>query len=377
MGGGYSMKGLVVWAQSNCRSTMAFYRGLARCFNVPLLVCLRDTSNGVSVTGARVGVGFRADEFKGMEIVLVGDDYLKGCQILSTHGGWHHLFAAYQSSPVYRRLLLKVKAVGGKIAVGSESPCNMSFGWRRMVKDCYLKTLVPIKVKDVICAADFFINYSGNDASMAQAIGWPIEKIIPFGYFPPPLEGAKCIRRTTNRPFHILATGVMTRYRGVDVLVDALVELRRRGIPFSATITQQGELYEMVKRRVKLYDLPVNLTGFIPMNQLIELYQSCTVYVGSGRSEPWGMRLNDALQCGAPLVVSRGMGGVSLIDGYRCGLAFSGAGQLADCLERLALDESFYLHCADNAVKAAASTSPDVKASWVVQEIRNKFSGWE
>ena len=193
--------------------------------------------------------------------------------------------------------------------------------------------------------------------------GWPKEKIVPFGYFPPALEGAHFVERVTNTPFVILATGELSKYRGADVLMDALVLLKKKGVPYKAVITQTGELLPALQRQAKRYDLPVEFAGLIPMSDLIALYEQCTVYVAAGRHEPWGMRLNDALNCGAPLVVSRGMGGVKMVDDYGCGLSFrcNDAMDLTDKLSRLATDRNAYIKVVENVKNAVAKCSPQSK----------------
>ena len=114
------------------------------------------------------------------------------------------------------------------------------------------------------------------------------------------------------------------------------------------------------------------------MKDLIRLYETCSVYVGSGRREPWGMRLNDALQCGAPLVVSRSMGGACLIDHYDCGLCYeeNSPEKLADALQTLAQDQEVYDRVAINAVKAAEEIEPERMAHVLIERIRLGCKGW-
>ena len=369
------MKGLIVWAYSNCRSVMAFYRALAAEWNVPLMVCLLHYEEGQTMLVDRVQVGFRADEFDDVEMICVGNDFAAGLRVLDAHPGWHHLFTSYQESAAFRRLIQVAHARGEAVAIGSEAPCNMETGLRRFLKKIYLRTYLPWKVRKVLPLADFFLNYSGTDFARAEAIGWPRAKIIPFGYFPPPLEGSVCQRRTTNKPFHILSTGVLSRHRGADILVEALILLKARGVAYRATITQKGELFDALCGKIAAHDLPVEMVGFVAMEELIRLYETCSVFVGAGRDEPWGMRLNDALNCGAPLVVNRGMGGAALVDEYACGLTFTTAAELADCLEKLARDEGLYAECAAHAVEAARNISPRVQAKRVVEAIRGL--GWD
>ena len=370
------MKGIIFWACSNCRSTMAFYQALAKQLNVPMVVAIWFTKNGTCAV--RSELGFRSDEFTNLEMIAVGENYRKGLEILDAHPGWHNLFGVYQGASNYQKLIEECKRRGLKAGVICEAPCNMSSGFKRLLKTAYLKWILPRTVKRAVRFADFFVNLSGDATKWVRNNGWTDEKIIPFGYYPPAIEGTKPVLRTTNKPFHILATGKLSKYRGADVLIKALVLLKQWGIPYQATITQNGELMPILKRYVEKYSLPVNLAGFMEIEALNRLYETCSVFVGTGRDEPWGMRLNDVLQCGVPMVVSRGMGGVQLVDYHRCGMTFEREDHvdLANKLRLLALDEAYYKACAENAYAAAEKITPTVMAAKLIDEINSRFPHW-
>lgn len=366
------MNGLVIWAQSNCRSTMALYRELIRELKVPALITLWHYNKCEGDKDIREQVGFSHDEFSDLPIEPVGEDLQKGISVLKSHSKWHQIFCVWQGSPVYRRLIVEAKRFGCSVAVMCESPCNMASGWRRFLKAVYMRFGLPIVAHQVVKSADLFINDSGDDASAAIRIGWKKDRIVPFGYFSPPIPGSMLIHREAKQPFRILATGVMAKYRGADVLVEALRLLKIRGVDYRATITQKGELLNALRSKASEFNLPIDFPGFVEMPDLIRLYETCSVYVGAGREEPWGMRLNDALQCGAPLVVSRGMGGVQLVDRYQCGLDFPAgdAVHLADVLERMATDLGLYRQIADNAMSAAQMIAPAEKAKELIVFIK-------
>lgn len=366
------MKGLVIWSQSNCRSTMALYREIIRELKVPSLITLWHYKKCDDDRDIREQVGFTHDEFSDLPIMPVGEDYVKGISIIGAHPGWHHVFCVWQGSPVYQRLIVEARRRGCPVAVFCESPCNMSSGWKWAAKAIYMKLGLPLMAHRVVCSADFFINCSGDDRTAAHRLGWSDDKIVPFGYFSPPIPESKLIPRPANAPFHILATGILAKYRGADVLVEALRLLKERGVEYRATITQKGELLETLKEKAKTFCLPIEFPGFVEMKELVRLYETCTVYVGAGRCEPWGMRLNDALQCGAPIVVSRGMGGVQLVDRYGCGLSFptGDAVRLADALQQLATDVQLYVRVADRAIEAARRIAPEQKAKELIELLK-------
>ena len=370
------MKGLAIWAQIKCRSVMELYRQMAMALDVPLFFPIwHEKPVGADI---RKEVGFKTDEFADIPSVTVGDDLEKGIKFIEEHKGWRHVFCVYQNASVFRRLIVEAKRRTGKVGVMSEAPCNMSNGVKGVLKECYLRFRLGRRLREVTANADFFVNYSGNDDQYLKTIGWSSNKVIPFGYFPPPLPDSRVCGRDTNRTFTILSSRVMTWHRGVDVLVEALRILTKRGISYHATITQSGPLYDVVKNKASRYGLPIDFPGFVPLERLIELYGSCSVYVGAGRHEPWGMRLNDALNCGAPLIVSRGMGGVKLVDDYGCGAAFTGGSsrQLADELQRMILDKAYYDKVLEKTKEAVAAIRPEFQAKRLVGMIERVVPNW-
>lgn len=363
------MKGLIVWAQSTCRSTMGLYEELSRQLHVPVIIALwHFCENGCDI---RTAVGHDVNEFGNLPFVKVGENWQRGCDLINSHRGYTHLFAVYQCSKTWRQLAIKAKREGEIVIVGSESPCNMSKGVRSFIKEIYMRFILPVRVFSIVRCADKFINYSGDDDKYARIMGWSPNKIVPFGYFPPPLQNSHLRIRTTNKPFTILSTGILSQHRGADVLVEALRLLSLRGVKYKAVITQDGELLCSLKKKAMKYSLPIEFPGFISMKELINKYETCSVFVGSGRHEPWGMRLNDALNCGAPLVVSTGMGGVKMIRDYGCGLEFKSedANALAVALEKLSSDEILYRKCALNVVEAVDKCSPAKKARSLLASI--------
>lgn len=375
------MRGLVIWSQSNCRSTMALYRELIRLLKVPSIITLWHFSEKDGGPDLREKVGFCHSEFDDLKMMPVGEDYEKGLCVLDQHPDWHHLFCVYQPSPVYRKLIVEVKRRGGNVGVMCESPCNMESGWRKPLKAMYIRFFLPIILRKVVSAADFFVNYSGDETRTAEIIGWPKKKIIPFGYFSPPIKDSKCKKRhreLVEKPLFILTTGILSKYRGADVLVEALKILKERGVSYRAVITQKGELWECLKKKSKAWGLGVEFPGFVEMPSLIKMYEDCDVYVGTGRSEPWGMRLNDVLQCGAPLLVSRGMGGVQMVDRYECGASFASgdSNRLAELLEKMATDAVYYNKVAANALSAAEECNPKVKAKELLGLITTRRGEW-
>lgn len=369
------MEGLIIWAHSYCRSTLGFFRGLGVAFDVPLKLCIWKMNAKL-----RTKVGFKEDEFSDMDITFVGDDYLLAHSILEEYKHYHHIFGAYQSVPIYQRLILDAKSFGCHVGIASEAPCNMTAGVKRYLKHIYVRYVLPHKVKNQIDAADFIINLSGDDSKPLESIGWQQSEIIPCGYYSPRIENTRVVERNSDnwKNFTILLTGLHQWHRSPVLLIKALEVLKGQGLVPKCYITQEGPLLDKMKKMVKESSLDVEFLGFVEMSELIKLYETCSVYVGTGNYEPWGMRLNDVLQCGAPLIVNKGMGGYKLVQDFGCGLIFEKNDYrgLADAISKLMTDEQLYLTCAEKAIQSVMHISPESKAKEIAAVIKENYKGW-
>lgn len=366
------LKGIVIWGWSRCRSVMGMMRELAGM--VPVRFALWHDGVG----DYRVEQGHRADEFDDVPAVVVGDDWNLARGLFNETKGWIHLVSPYQRSPLARRIAIEAHARGDMVGVICEAPWNgRRYGAtddrgkgvrlvQHMVEVCndfawniYLRTFLKWRIRGVVDAADFFVMYSGDDVRTACAVGWPRHKLVGYGYFPPPLEGTSAIRRNPSLPAdracRVLATGTAGReHRGALVLERARDIFRQR--------------YPNVKVEFVIPD-------FVDMAELKRLYETCDVFVGAGEREPWGMRLNDALNCGAPLLVSDGMGGRKIVDRTGAGLVFRrmDASDLADKLHLLITNYGRY---AAAAYAAREAFSCRVGAEEMLRIVKSHMKEW-
>ena len=89
------MNGIVIWSQSNCRSTMALYRELIRELNASALITLWHYNKCEGDRDIREQIGFSHDEFSDLPIEPVGEDWTKGLSVLKSHSTWHHVFCVW------------------------------------------------------------------------------------------------------------------------------------------------------------------------------------------------------------------------------------------------------------------------------------------
>ncbi len=364
-----------VWAHSYCRSTFAFYEALAKELGRPLRICL--AKKGMA---ERRLIGFEADEFSHLDIVDVSSGKASAFRALDEHADWPQLFGVYQIMPHIQATIREAIIRGMKVGIASEAPCNMvAPSLLRIMKYFYFETIAKYRLTDLTAGSQFIINWSGDDAVSLKLTGWPRSKIIPCGYFPPPLVGSKFVERSISsiKPLHILCSGSMTWHRGPDILMEALVLLKSWGVPFRATFTGTGPLESRLRTLSAEHQLHCDFPGLVPMGALLELYQSCSLFIASGRVEPWGMRLNDALNCGAPVIVSRGMGSAKLVFDYGVGATFGAcdSADLALQIRRIVSNPDLYQSYCDNLARFRQEILPEAAARRTAKSLQH-FPGW-
>jgi alpha-1,6-mannosyltransferase len=87
--------------------------------------------------------------------------------------------------------------------------------------------------------------------------------------------------------------------------LDALVELRRRGVPAALAIAGAGPLRARLEARIEREGLPARLLGHIAdPARLSAVFASADVALAPGPVETFGLAALEALACGTPVVAS-------------------------------------------------------------------------
>lgn len=345
------MRDLVIWAHSECRSNAALYaevKRLAQARGLRVTMCLWDE---MPMEESR--------KSHGLEWIKVGDDLKKGREVLAAHGGKGvvHVFCVYQNSSVWRRLIVEAKRSGSRVVVSAEAPCEMCVGLKARLKRLYYRWILPWRVRCVVKSADLFLNASGtNGVDALLRLGWAREKIVPFGYASDfNFEGKVGDKSWSGRKdvsLRVLHTGIETPYRDVGTLRRAVDFLRGKGIAIDLACTG----------------------GKASDEEMARLYGWADVFVACGLCEPWGMRVNDAIHAGLPVVVSDGMGACWLVDRFGCGCVYPAgdADALSSVLERFAVDGGFRARLRSGVSAAHTAWAPEARAKvWLDEVLRS------
>lgn len=103
----------------------------------------------------------------------------------------------------------------------------------------------------------------------------------------------------------ILFAGKMTRFKGVDVLLEAAA-IYEQDLPNAITVLAgDGEERAALERRARELDLRhVHFLGNVSQEELAQLYNVADISVVPSRREPFGLVAVEAMACGTPVVAT-------------------------------------------------------------------------
>src|SRR5262249_8308362 len=141
----------------------------------------------------------------------------------------------------------------------------------------------------------------------------------------------------------VLYVGRLRRYKGVDALLDAFVQVRARLPEARLTVLGDGPHRSVLERRAAKLGLgeSVLFTGFVPSAEKARRRISAWVSPLPSPKEGWGLTVVESNACGTPVVASRSPG---LVDSVRDGesgllVPHGDARALADALLAILTDE--------------------------------------
>lgn len=144
-------------------------------------------------------------------------------------------------------------------------------------------------------------------------------------------------------PLRLLCVGRLTPEKGQPLLLDAVGQLRDRGLDVRLTMVGDGPAEGALRRQVQRLDLAdaVEFTGSIGQDRLPEVYRAHDVFVLPSFQEGLPVVLMEAMASGLP-VVTTAIAGIPelVVDGSHGRLVPAGeAGALTDALLDLAQDD--------------------------------------
>ena len=142
----------------------------------------------------------------------------------------------------------------------------------------------------------------------------------------------------------LLFMGRLKKYKGIDLLLQAVARLRARGVACRLLVAGKGDYGDELRKLTHRLDLNdrVHFVGHVSEGEKLDLLRRSWVHLLTSPKEGWGIANIEAAACGTPTVASDSPGlRDSVIDGETGFLVPHGEiAALADRVETLLNDEA-------------------------------------
>ncbi len=225
----------------------------------------------------------------------------------------------------------------------------------------------------VACVSDWVRSQA---MALLPAASWPRLTVVRLGVDTTEWRPSERPARPDDSPLRILNVGRLDPVKGQSVLIEAIAELRERGVEVACTIVGGGAEQEALERQVEALGLGehVELAGPVGQDRICDFYERADVFCLPSFRESLPVVLMEALAMEVPVVATRIMGIPELVGDGESGLlvAPGRADELADALAQLAGDPA-----RRRALGAAGRrvVERDYSLSRLARELAERFAG--
>ena len=286
-----------------------------------------------------------------------------------------HVFSGFFSHPRVWAGFSRLASSQARLAIMSEAPEQTLWtGWLKRLRGRMLAAQWSRRFACVLAIG-------GVGCEFFERIGFPREKIVPFGYFldVPPLAHVPAAE-PSDPTVRFVSAGQLIRRKGIDLLIRACGSLPKTGwrLDICGDGPQRRAL-EQLARHLRLSER-IEFHGVISNENVRRVLAEADCAVLPSRFDGWGMLVNEALAVGTPVLCSDACGAAVLVKTTRAGQVVpSGrpdalAGSLAAALTR---GRVRHHDRATNNAATAAVASADQAAKQFLQTtvIRHRTGG--
>ena len=140
----------------------------------------------------------------------------------------------------------------------------------------------------------------------------------------------------------VVAVGRLVPVKRFDLLIAALVELKKQVPALRAVIAGEGYERESLEQLVSRGHAEswLSLPGYLDQAELVDLYRSAWVLASSSLREGWGMTVTEAAACSTPSVVSRISGHMDAVVEGKTGFLFNDPTEMVESLRLVLTDDN-------------------------------------
>ena len=201
-----------------------------------------------------------------------------------------------------------------RLAIFSEAPeQTLATGWLKRLRGRLLAARWANRFA-------FVLAIGGVGCRFFEQIGFPKEKIVPFGYAldVPPLAEPSSIP-ASDGVVRLISAGQLIRRKGIDLLVRACGELPATG--WRLDIYGDGPERTTLEQMVRTEGLAERIAfhGAVSNTAVQESLARADCAVLPSRFDGWGMLVNESLAAGTPVICTASCGAAQRVSSTRLG----------------------------------------------------------
>ena len=225
-----------------------------------------------------------------------------------------HVFSGFFSHPLVWAGFRRLAPTSARLAIFSEAPEQpWQTGWLKRLRGRVLAARWARRFA-------FVLAIGGVGCEFFSRIGFPKEKIVPFGYYldMPPLPAAPA-RGASGGVVRLVSAGQLVHRKGIDALLRACGELPVIGwrLDCYGDGPERPRL-EQVARSLGLADR-VAFHGVVSNDAVRSALAQADCAVLPSRFDGWGMLVNESLAAGTPVICTAACGAAVLVSSDRLG----------------------------------------------------------
>jgi glycosyltransferase involved in cell wall biosynthesis len=219
-----------------------------------------------------------------------------------------HVFSGFFSHPLVWGGFRALAASQARLAIFSEAPeQTLATGWLKQLRGRALAARWARRFA-------FVLAIGGVGCEFFSRIGFPREKIVPFGYFldVPPLPAPSSARPQADDVCFVSA-GQLIRRKGIDLLVRACAGLPADG--WRLDIYGDGPERPALERMVAARGLTERIVfhGVVANADVRRALSAADCGVLPSRFDGWGMLVSESLAAGTPVICTDACGASMLV----------------------------------------------------------------
>jgi glycosyltransferase involved in cell wall biosynthesis len=229
-----------------------------------------------------------------------------------------HVFSGFFSHPLVWAGFQRLAPSDARLAIMSEAlEQTPSTGWLKRLRGRMLAARWAKRFAYVLAVG-------GVGCEFFERIGFPKEKIVPFGYFldvPPLAEAASnhSAGHLSDGDVRFVSAGQLIRRKGIDLLVKACGRLPATG--WRLTIYGDGPERQALEKSVRELKLSERIVfrGTIPSDHVRTVLAEADCAVLPSRFDGWGMLVNESLAVGTPVICTAACGVAAIVTDEQLG----------------------------------------------------------